>query len=122
LPKKFIFKYHNFNSIWVQHASIHVKRYGTGTQVKKVTVKLPIFRTRSGFINPIKKPESNGSHHNTHGNMCDEKKRGKTGNMARQISSVDPYVFGPPGFASGSFYHQEKIVRKTLIPTFCTMM
>ncbi len=27
----------------------------------------------------------------------------------------DPYVFGPPG--SGSFYHQAKIVRKTLIPT-----
>ncbi len=36
----------------------------------------------------------------------------------------DPYVFGPPGsgsvsqrYASGSFYHQAKIVRKTLIPT-----
>jgi hypothetical protein len=27
----------------------------------------------------------------------------------------DPYVFGPPG--SGTFYHQAKIVRKTLIPT-----
>jgi hypothetical protein len=26
----------------------------------------------------------------------------------------DPYVFGPPG--SGSFYHQAKRVRKTLIP------
>jgi hypothetical protein len=26
----------------------------------------------------------------------------------------DPHVFGPPG--SGSFYHQAKIVRKTLIP------
>jgi hypothetical protein len=31
---------------------------------------------------------------------------------------TDLYVFGPPG--SGSFYHQAKIVRKTLIPTvFC---
>ncbi len=42
----------------------------------------------------------------------------------------DPNVFGPPGFrsgsisqrygsesGSGSFYHQAKIVRKTLIPT-----
>jgi hypothetical protein len=29
----------------------------------------------------------------------------------------DPYVFGHPGFRSGSFYHQAKIVRKTLIPT-----
>ncbi len=36
----------------------------------------------------------------------------------------DPYVFGPPGsefvsqrYESGSFYHQTKIVRKTLIPT-----
>jgi hypothetical protein len=38
----------------------------------------------------------------------------------------DPYVFWPPGsgsicqrygFRSGSFYHQAKIVRKTLIPT-----
>jgi hypothetical protein len=27
----------------------------------------------------------------------------------------DSYVFRPPG--SGSFYHQAKIVRKTLIPT-----
>jgi hypothetical protein len=42
--------------------------------------------------------------------------------------SSDPYVFGPPGSGSGpinqrygsgsgSFYHQAKIVRKTLIPT-----
>jgi hypothetical protein len=38
----------------------------------------------------------------------------------------DPNVFGPPGsgsisqtlrYGSGSFYHQAKIVRKTLIPT-----
>jgi hypothetical protein len=40
----------------------------------------------------------------------------------------DPHVFGPPGSTgqrygsgsgsrSGSFYHQAKIVRKTLIPT-----
>jgi hypothetical protein len=38
----------------------------------------------------------------------------------------DPHVFGPPGSGSisqrygsgyGSFYHQTKIVRKTLIPT-----
>ncbi len=37
----------------------------------------------------------------------------------------DPYVFGPPEsgsgstshrYGSGSFYHQAKIVRKTLIP------
>jgi hypothetical protein len=31
----------------------------------------------------------------------------------------DPYVFGPPGSRSGSFYHQAKIVRKTLIPMSC---
>ncbi len=44
----------------------------------------------------------------------------------------DPHVFGPPGsgfisqrygsgsgFGSGSFYHHAKIVKKTLIPTFC---
>jgi len=38
----------------------------------------------------------------------------------------DPYVFGPPWsgsisqrYGSGSFYHQEKIVRKTLILTVC---
>ncbi len=40
----------------------------------------------------------------------------------------DPYVFGPPGSisqgygsgsGSGSFYHQAKMVRKTLIPMFC---
>jgi hypothetical protein len=27
----------------------------------------------------------------------------------------DSYVFGPPGFGSGSFYHQAKTVRKTFI-------
>ncbi len=32
-------------------------------------------------------------------------------------SSADPYVFGPPGSGSGSFYYQANIVRKTLIPT-----
>jgi hypothetical protein len=30
---------------------------------------------------------------------------------------LDPHVFGPPGSGSGSFYHQAKIVRKTLILT-----
>jgi hypothetical protein len=29
----------------------------------------------------------------------------------------DPYVFGPPGSGSGSFFHQAKILRKTLNPT-----
>jgi hypothetical protein len=29
----------------------------------------------------------------------------------------DPYVSGPQGSGSGSFYHQAKIVSKTLIPT-----
>jgi hypothetical protein len=51
---------------------------------------------------------------------------------ANYITSVsdppDPHVFGPPGSESGftsqwygsgseSFYHQAKIIRKTLIPT-----
>jgi hypothetical protein len=45
---------------------------------------------------------------------------------SRSPSPKDPYVFGPPGsgfgsvrqrYGSGSFYHQAKIVRKTLIPT-----
>jgi hypothetical protein len=48
------------------------------------------------------------------------------------LSSVvdpDPYVFGPPGsgsgcqrYGSGSFYHQAKIVRKTLIPTVLRLL
>ncbi len=29
----------------------------------------------------------------------------------------DPHVFGPPGSGSGSFNHEAKIVRKTLIST-----
>jgi hypothetical protein len=44
------------------------------------------------------------------------------------LDSSDPYVFGSPGSGSGpisqrygsgseSYYHQAKIVRKTLIPT-----
>jgi hypothetical protein len=44
------------------------------------------------------------------------------------VADPDPYVLGPPGSVSqrygsgsGSFYHQAKVVRKTLIPTgtFC---
>jgi hypothetical protein len=43
------------------------------------------------------------------------------------IADPDPYVFGPPGsigqrHGSGSFYHQAKIVRKTLIPTVCDFL
>ncbi len=44
----------------------------------------------------------------------------------------DPYVFGPPGSesgsisqrhaGSGSFYHQAKVVRKTLIPTVLLLL
>jgi hypothetical protein len=34
----------------------------------------------------------------------------------------DPYVFGPPGSGSGSFYHQANIVRKTLIPTVLRLL
>jgi hypothetical protein len=43
----------------------------------------------------------------------------------------DPYVFGPPGSGSinqrhgsgfGSFYHQTKIVRKSLIPTVLLLL
>jgi hypothetical protein len=34
---------------------------------------------------------------------------------SKQTSVPNPNVFGPPG--CGSFYHQAKIVRKTLIPT-----
>ncbi len=33
------------------------------------------------------------------------------------LSVADPYVWGPPGVGSGSFCHQAKILRKTLIPT-----
>jgi hypothetical protein len=40
------------------------------------------------------------------------------------VSDPGPYAFGPPGsgsisqrYGSGSFYHQEKTVRKTLIST-----
>jgi hypothetical protein len=34
----------------------------------------------------------------------------------------DPYVFGPPGSGSGSFYQQAKIVRKSLIPTVLRLL
>jgi hypothetical protein len=45
---------------------------------------------------------------------------------AGSVEDLDPYVLGPPGSGSisrrsgsgsGSFYHQAKIVGKTLIPT-----
>ncbi len=43
-------------------------------------------------------------------------------NSVADPNPADPYVFGLPGSGSisqryGSFYHQAKIVRKTLIPT-----
>jgi hypothetical protein len=49
------------------------------------------------------------------------------------VADPDPYVFGPPGSGTGSisqsdgsgsvsFYHQAKIVRKTLIPTFLRLL
>jgi hypothetical protein len=45
-------------------------------------------------------------------------------NVSVQISVADPDPDGPPGsgsisqrYGSGSFYHQAKTVRKTLIPT-----
>jgi hypothetical protein len=46
------------------------------------------------------------------------------GTVCTSVADPDPYVFGPPGSrsirqrnGSGSFYHQEKIVIKTLNPT-----
>jgi hypothetical protein len=38
-------------------------------------------------------------------------------NVFDSVGDPDPYVFGPPGSGSGSFYHQAKIVKKTLIST-----
>jgi hypothetical protein len=48
--------------------------------------------------------------------------------LLSSVADPDPYVFGPPGSGfisqrfgsgsgSGSFYHQAKIVRKSLVPT-----
>jgi hypothetical protein len=34
----------------------------------------------------------------------------------------NPYVFGPSGSGSGSFYHQAKVVRKTCIPTVLLLL
>jgi hypothetical protein len=47
------------------------------------------------------------------------------------VADPDPFVFGPPGsssrsisqmYGSGSLYHQPKIVRKPLIPTFLLLL
>jgi hypothetical protein len=44
--------------------------------------------------------------------------------MNPELDPPDPRVFRPPGSGSGSgsFYHQAKIVRKTLISTFCDFL
>ncbi len=34
----------------------------------------------------------------------------------------DPHVFGPPGSGSGSFYHQENLVRKTFFSTVLRLL
>jgi hypothetical protein len=40
------------------------------------------------------------------------------GSSVADADPSDPYVFGPPGSGSGSFYHQAKIARKkSLMPT-----
>jgi hypothetical protein len=50
----------------------------------------------------------------------------KQNSKKTSVADPDPYVFGPPGSGSisqsygsglGSFYHQAKIERKTLVPT-----
>jgi hypothetical protein len=51
-------------------------------------------------------------------------KKGKARTSVAHPDPEDPDVLGPPEsgsqrYGSGSFYHQEKIVRKTLIPTVC---
>jgi hypothetical protein len=58
-------------------------------------------------------------------NTCKKKYLNYT--VADPDPNPDPYVYGPPGsgsishrYGSGFFYHQAKIVRKTLIPTVCT--
>jgi hypothetical protein len=38
-------------------------------------------------------------------------------NAKTSVGDPDPYFVGPHGPGSGSFYHQAKIERKTLIPT-----
>ncbi len=47
-----------------------------------------------------------------------------TAHVIFSVADPDPDIFGPPGsgsiyqrYGSGSFYHQAKIVRKTLLPT-----
>jgi hypothetical protein len=44
-----------------------------------------------------------------------------TDTVTNSVVDPDPNVFGPPGsvgtsYGSGSFYHQAKIIRNTLIP------
>jgi hypothetical protein len=38
------------------------------------------------------------------------------------VADPDPFVFGPPGSGSGSFYHQLKIVRKPSITTVLLLL
>jgi hypothetical protein len=63
--------------------------------------------------------------------MCVSSGKEKTAFCACVAEPKDPYVFGPPGAGSvsqsygsgsGSFYHQAKIARKTLIPTVTVLI
>jgi hypothetical protein len=58
----------------------------------------------------LKKSNMQKNFFNPHQNVMDQQHWVKG-------SVADPYVFGPPGSGSRTFYHQAKIVRKTLIPT-----
>jgi hypothetical protein len=56
VAKEFFVNDHNFNPIWVQHASILVKKKSTGTQIKK--------GIRQGFspgLEPEPEPEPAGA-------------------------------------------------------------
>jgi hypothetical protein len=46
IAKKVFVNYHNFNLIWVQHASIHVKRFWYSSK-KKVFVKVSSYKIYS---------------------------------------------------------------------------
>jgi hypothetical protein len=47
----------------------------------------------------------------------DEVKRHPESSAVDPDPRPDPDYFAPPGSGSGSFHHQEKIVRKTMIST-----
>ncbi len=117
------------------NASFRIPRDG-GTPPLLRAQRPPALRAGPGGAPPQHDQEAGGGLHRLPGQRTHPRHPGPiqeesqvsclSGSSIGSVADPDPYVFGPPGFGSGSishkygfgsFYHPAKTVRNTLIPT-----